>query len=383
LLGDFISRSTFANPHAHIPAQCFIETGGGTQNACLFCHTDGVAALNLGNNNPQAGLNPNIGNLQADYAFGVFDYPQVVNSSINPWINTLKPEVLQAAVQALGVNAADWDMQTYIRENNWRAAYAKRAALGSVKNWDAAVDSPYRIFPGLNPDDLPADNDGFVRSPQAEAGFFKDDKGYITGWRAVNFMPYGIFTPLAGSVSGIYIRLPALFMQDEFGRFSTNLYAENLDLVTANIQNRLTAEQTHYLGAASALALVRGQYPLGTEFAHPLHYVDVQADGRNPTVSPFPGTRAQRVKEVRWMIKQHEWYPDERRIGSCIRQPHGWLDRKWHRLDHRWLYRRYQRRAAPANPIRAHPMRGLPFEQRAPILCRPKSGLYLGHRQHH
>jgi hypothetical protein len=311
LLGDFISRSTFANPHAHIPAQCFIETGGGTQNACLFCHTDGVAALNLGNNNPQAGLNPNIGNLQADYAFGVFDYPQVVNSSINPWINTLKPEVLQAAVQALGVNAADWDMQTYIRENNWRAAYAKRAALGSVKNWDAAVDSPYRIFPGLNPDDLPADNDGFVRSPQAEAGFFKDDKGYITGWRAVNFMPYGIFTPLAGSVSGIYIRLPALFMQDEFGRFSTNLYAENLDLVTANIQNRLTAEQTHYLGAASALALVRGQYPLGTEFAHPLHYVDVQADGRNPTVSPFPGTRAQRVKEVRWMIKQHEWYPDE------------------------------------------------------------------------
>ncbi|MDA3878102.1 MAG: hypothetical protein PF483_13570, partial [Halothiobacillus sp.] len=102
LRGEFISRGTFANPHAHIPAQCSIETGHGTQSACLFCHTNGVAALNLGNNNPQAGANANIGNLQADYAFGVVEYPFVVNSSINPWINTLKPEVLHAAVIALG-----------------------------------------------------------------------------------------------------------------------------------------------------------------------------------------------------------------------------------------------------------------------------------------
>ncbi|MHB8921540.1 MAG: hypothetical protein ACYC3N_11010 [Halothiobacillus sp.] len=316
LRGEFISRATFANPHAHIPAQCFIETGGGTQNACLFCHTNGVAALNLGNNNPQAGLNPNIGNVQADYAFGVFDYPHVVNSSINPWINTLKPEVLRAAVDALGFQADTWDMQTYIRQNNWRAAFAQRP--GSVKAWDAKVDSPFRLFPGLNPDDLPAKADGFVRTTREADGFFNDGQGFITGWRAVNFMPYGIFTPLAGSVSGIYIRLPAPFMQDANGQFSTALYRDNLDLVAANIQNRLTPSQTHYLGAASAVAIVRGQYPLGTEFAHPLHYVDVQADGRNPTISPFPGTRAQRVKEVRWMIKLNPWYPDE--FGMTLKE---------------------------------------------------------------
>jgi hypothetical protein len=318
LVGDYISRATFANPHAHIPAQCFIETGGGTQNACLFCHTNGVAALNLGNNNPQAGLNPNIGNLQADYAFGVFDYPQVVNSSINPWINTLKPEVLHAAALGLGVNVADWDMQAYIRQNNWQTAFAKRAALGSIKAWDAKVDSPYRLFPGLNPADLPADADGFVRTQQAAAGFFKDARGYLTGWRAINFMPYGIFTPLAGSVSGIYIRLPEPFMQTANGEFSTTIYAENLDLVAANIQNRLDAKSTHYVGAASAVGIVRGQYPLGTEFAHPLHYVDVEADGHNPALSPFPGTRAQRVKEIRWMIKLHEWLPAE--FGNTLKE---------------------------------------------------------------
>lgn len=318
LRGDFISRATFANPHAHIPAQCFIETGGGTQNACLFCHTNGVAALNLGNNNPQAGANPNIGNLQADYAFGALDYPYVVNSSINPWINTLKPEVLNAAVTALGMQPADWDMQAYIRENNWQLAFAKRAALGAVKDWDARVDSPFRLFPGLNPADLPADADGFVRTRDADAGFFQDTSGYVTGWRAVNFMPYGIFTPLAGSVSGIYIRLPSPFMKDADGRFSTGIYAQNLDLVAANIQNRLTPAQTHYVGAASHQAIVRGQYPLGTEFTHPLHYVDVQADGHNSAISRFPGLRSERVKEIRWMIKLREWYPSE--FGNTLKE---------------------------------------------------------------
>ncbi|ANJ67692.1 hypothetical protein A9404_10165 [Halothiobacillus diazotrophicus] len=309
LRGEFISRDTFANPHAHIPAQCYIETGHGTQSACLFCHTNGVAALKLGNNNPQAGANPNIGNLQADYAFGVVDYPFVVNSSINPWINTLKPEVLRTAVSALGEHPDDWDMQSYIRQDNWQAAFAQRP--GSVKDWDPKVASPFRLFPGLNPADLPADDDGFVRTTRPADGFFKDARGHITGWRAINFMPYGIFTPLAGSVSGIYIRLPAQYMMDEENRFDIAVYKANLDRVERNIQDRLAAGETHYVGAAKTVAIVRGQYPLGTEFAHPLHYVDVRADGHDPAVSRFPGSRAQRVKEIRWMIKSRVWYPEE------------------------------------------------------------------------
>jgi len=308
LVGDSIDRGSFTNPHAHIPAQCYIETSHGAQNACLFCHTDGVAKLGLGNNNPMAGANPNVGNLQADYAFGVVRYPFVVNSSIMPWTNTLKPEVLRAAVDAAGIQPDNWDMQAYIRQDNWRAAFAQRS--GSVKDWDPKINSAWRLFPALSPDDLPAKTDGFVRSAAEQRGFFNDGQGWNTGWRAVNFMPYGIFTPLAGSVSGIYIRLPATFMKNQAGQFDLPTYKTNLDLVERNIQDRLQG-QTHFAGAAASVALVRGQYPLGTEFAHPLHYVDVLADGRDASISPFPGSRARRVKEIRWMVKAQDWYPDE------------------------------------------------------------------------
>ncbi len=312
LRGQHLSRAIMPNPHGHIPPQCYIETSHGTQNACLFCHTDGVAKLNLGNNNPQAGLNPNIGNLQADYAFGVIDYPQVVNSSINPWINTLKPEDLRVAVSALGEKPESWDMQAWLRQDNWQTAFEQRP--GSVKQWDAGVDSPWRLFPGLSPADLPAQGDGFVRSQVAERGFFHDGQGHNTGWRAVNFMPYGIFTPLAGSVSGIYVRLPEAFMKTAEGRFDLATYQANLDLVVRNVQDRLKGE-THYIGGGAGEAIVRGQYPLGTEFAHPLHYVNVQADGSDVAVSPYPGTRSRRVKEVRWMVKARPWLPEEFGMG--------------------------------------------------------------------
>jgi len=315
LRGDFIDRAMFPNPHAHIPAQCYIETSNGAQNACLFCHTDGVANLKLGNNNHQAGGNPNVGNLQAEYAFGVINYPFVANSSINPWINTLKPEVLRAAVSALEIDPAQWDMQRYVREDNWSAAFAQRT--GSVKDWDTGLDGPFRLFPGLDPAALPADADGFVRTDSAEQGYWYDGQGHNTGWRAVNFMPYGIFTPFAGSVSGIYVRLPPAFMQNADGQFDLSTYKANLDRVERNVQDRLNGE-TRYLGAASAVEIVRGQYPLGTEFAHPLHYVDVAADGRNAGISKFPGTRAQRVKEVRWMYKAHPWYPEE--FGLALKE---------------------------------------------------------------
>lgn len=315
LRGEHISRATFPNPHAHIPAQCYVETSFGTQNACQYCHTNGVAKLGLGNNNPQAGANPNIGNLQAEYAFGVYDYPQVVSSSINPWENTLHPEVLARVAAGLGVRPQAWDMQAYVRQDNWQAAFNQRS--GSVADWDSGVDSPFRLFPALSPDDLPAQQDGFVRSGTQARGLFNDGQGWVTGWRALNFMPYGIFTPLSGSVSGVYVRLPQKFMQSADGQFDLGTYEQNLDRVQRNVQDRLGGEKK-YLGAASSIQIIRGQYPLGTEFAHPLHYVDVQADGTDSKISRFPGTRAGRVKEIRWMYKQREWHPDE--FGLALKE---------------------------------------------------------------
>lgn len=301
LKGLFFDRGTFPNPHAHIPAQCYTETSFGTQNPCHVCHTDGVARLKLGNNNPQAGDNPMVGSMQTVYGFGVYDYPYVPNSSINPWENTLRPEVLQRVVGELGEEPEKWDMQTYIREDNWTPALAKRPQSADPSAWDTGRDSPFRLFPSLSPVDLPADNDGFVRTNDSKRAIFDDKSGKLTGWRAINFMPYGIFSPMTGSVSGVYIRLPQAFMKNKQGQFERGIYERNLELLTNNVQDRLKEGQSHYLGAAQDIAIVRGQYPLGTELAHPLHYVDLAE----------AGTRSKRVKEIRWMYKMHEWHPAE------------------------------------------------------------------------
>ncbi|MDP1611274.1 MAG: hypothetical protein Q8M11_09460 [Sulfuritalea sp.] len=302
LRGQTLDRAQFRNPHAHIPAQCYIETSQGTQNPCLFCHTDGVWKAKLGNNNPQAGANPNVGNLQAEYAFASFNLPFTPNASINPWRNTLRPELLRAELARRGIDPARWDMAAWLGADNWRAAYAQRPRKTS--DWDSGVEHPLRLFPALNPADLPARDDGFVRSPTK--GLWNDGQGWNTGWRAVNFMPYGIFTPQAGSVSGIYLRLPQAFMKNAAGRFDLATYTANLDLLARHIQDRARADDPpHYLGAAKTVGRVRGQYPLGTEFAHPLHYVDVTQDG----------ARAARVKEIRWMMKQHPWHADEFNLG--------------------------------------------------------------------
>ncbi|KAB2936102.1 MAG: hypothetical protein F9K25_01920 [Candidatus Contendobacter sp.] len=314
--GDFRSPLTFTNPYAHIPAQCHIETSRGTQNACLFCHTNGVYRLGLGNNFPQAGAEPRLGNLQLEYSFTPIS-PFTASPSRNPWENTLTPEKLREAVAVLGVDPQMWDMETYIREDNWRAAFQQRP--GDPRAWDGGDgDAPFRLFPGLDPADLPADSDGFVRSSMPRNGWFQDGAGrWITGWRAVNFMPYGIFTPMTGSVSGIYLRLPKPFMQREDGSFDRTVYARNLDLLERAIQDRLRPEDgAFYQGAARTVALERGLYPVGTEFAHPLHYVDVAADGNDLAVSPYPGTRARRVKEIRYMYKWKSFYPSQFRPGT-------------------------------------------------------------------
>ncbi|MBU1657970.1 hypothetical protein KKG72_02830 [bacterium] len=334
-VGTLSSRTLFENPYANIPAQCYIETSYGTQNACLFCHTNAPARIKLGNTIPQAGASSFIGNLQLNYSFGsVNQFTRSAN--INPWENTLFPQKLQEAFVKTGADDAKWDMQSYIRTDNWSEAYAKR--MGSSKEWDSGYSNPYRLFPGLNPSNLPADDDGYVRTPNTEESFFEDDKGYNTGWRAVNFMPYGIFTPHTGSVSGIYIRLKEIFMQDETGKANKQTYSQNLQLLEHAIQDRLEEnDPKYYYGKASSIKVERGLYPLGTEFAHPLHYVDVGADGSDKNISSFGGTRSKRVKEIRYMYKYKMYYPGEATIKEedgplYFNEKEGWMDNGagWH-----------------------------------------------------
>jgi hypothetical protein len=306
MIGEFRSRTLFENPYANIPAQCYIETSFGTQNACLFCHTNAPARMKLGNTTPQAGLDDYLGNLQLEYAFGAADRFSI-SPNINPWENTLHPQKLDEAFAKTGNDAGQWDMQSYIQTDNWQEAYNKKRGPKTLSNSDIADDA-LRLFPALNPQSLPADEDGFVRTHQSEEALFSDAKGLNTGWRAINFMPYGIFTPHTGSVSGIYIRLDEKFMKDANGSFDLESYKQNLDLLEQAIQDRIENNATHYVGAASDVPLNRGLFPLKTEFAHPLHYVDVEADGN---ASRFPGTRSVRVKEIRYMYKWKMHYPEE------------------------------------------------------------------------
>ncbi|MDX9841921.1 MAG: hypothetical protein RBS95_10710, partial [Desulfobulbus sp.] len=172
-------------------------------------------------------------------------------------------------------------------------------------------------------------------------GFVRDETSQPTGWRAVNFFPYGIFTPMSGSVSGIYLRLPRPFMTAG-GKLDLDVYRQNLDLLERTIKNQQPKE-THYFGDAARIKVEPGFFPVGSEFAHPLHYADLKADGqiggKLDGVSPaaahayeFPGTRSKRVKEIRYMYKWKEVgledidekaHPDGVVIG---REGQGWVD---------------------------------------------------------
>ena len=315
LMGEFVSRTTFANPYANIPAQCYIETSGGTQNACMFCHTNAPARSRLGNNNPQAGLSSVTGNLQTVYTFTPATQ-QTISPNINPWENTLYPEKLEIAYQKSPNHFDEKAMPHFLAEDNWAEAYGKRKGKMGWEN--GQDDSPWRLFPDLSPSDLPAKEDGFVRTNTPKRAIFSN----MTGWRAINFMPYGIFTPMSGSVSGIYIRLPHAFMQDDKGQWSETVYLQNLDLLEKAITDRLESNDPKtYYGNAKNIEVLRGLYPLYTEFAHPLHYVDLDAKG----------TRAQRVKEIRYMVKTKLFFPGEaaekeENAPLYLNEKQGWIN---------------------------------------------------------
>ncbi len=308
---DFLKRTGAPykpafNEEPSIPAQCWIETGYGTQNACLYCHTDYLADINHGNAFP-------LGEDQILFSFPSPDLNKVL------WRNTIFPQEIVARLKMEGIALPDPEDVDYVRHDNWQAAFDNARGPGTT-GWLNSDADDFLLFPALNPRHLfpynetdPTGNGthGFVD----KNGFVRDEKNEFTGWRAVNFFPYGIFTPLSGSVSGIYIRLPEPFMTRE-NRFSRTVYENNLDLLETNIKNRPMA-RTHYFGDASRIPVKRGFFPEGTEFAHPLHYVDLNADGQAGDILDgvagntgpayeFPGTRSRRIKEMRYMYKYKE-----------------------------------------------------------------------------
>ena len=295
-----------SNPDPAIPPQCWVETGYGTQNACLYCHTDYLASIGHGN----------ALRLAEDQVLYSFAGPEL-NHIL--WRNVIAPEEVDARLAAEGVALPDIGDVDYVRRDNWSPAYARARPEGNAgwMNTDRP-DDELALFPALDPNHLfpydPADpTSGGAHGYVDPEGFVRDSGGRPTGWRSVNFLPYGIFTPLTGSVSGIYVRLPRPFMTSG-GEISLEAYKANLELLERNVKNRLLEGESHYLGDASSVRVRRGFFPVGAELAHPLHYVDLRADGEaGPSVDgvvgnhaptyEFPGTRSKRLKEMRFMYK--------------------------------------------------------------------------------
>lgn len=296
------------NEDPGISPQCWIETSYGTQNACKYCHTDYLASIGHGNAYP-------IAEDQILYSF-----PSANLNRIH-WRNIIFPHEIAERLAAEGISLPEAEDYDYVRTDNWTPAWLRARGNGNAA-WlnNSEPESSFALFPALNPNHLfpfiesdPTGNNthGYVD----KEGFVRNEKEEYTGWRAINFFPYAIFTPLTGSVSGIYIRLPEKFMTKK-GKFSAEVYKENLDLLEKNIKNQ-TPGKRNYAGDASTEKIKKGFYPVGTEFAHPLHYVDLKADGEvgiglDGLASngikdyEFPGTRSKRVKEIRYMYKWKE-----------------------------------------------------------------------------
>jgi hypothetical protein len=296
------------NEDPGIPAQCWIETSYGTQNACKYCHTDYLSSISHGNGYP-------IGEDQITYSFPTANLNRIL------WQNVIYPEKLEQRLKKEAIAVPNLDDIEYVRVDNWLPMYSK-VRENSSNEWlnTKTKDKGFILFPALNPNHLfpfnqsnPTDNGthGYIDNE----GFVRCERNEYTGWRAVNFFPYAIFTPLTGSVSGIYLRLPKVFTTEN-GVFSTEIYKANLSILEKNIKNQAVSHN-FYVGDASRIEINKGFYPIGTEFAHPLHYVDLSADGQvgidiDGVVAnslrqfEFPGTRSKRVKEIRYMYKWKE-----------------------------------------------------------------------------
>ncbi len=292
------------NSDPGIPPQCWIETGYGTQNACKYCHTNYLAEIGHGNSYP-------IAEDQVLYSFP--------NPNMNHiwWQNILNPQEIENRLAEDGIPLPNIDDVEYVRKDNWLPAFLKAQSNGKSEWFNSKVtDNSFALFPALDPrnlfpfketDPTNGGKNGYIDLK----GFVRNNMGLYTGWRAVSFFPYSIFTPVTGSVSGIYIRLPISFMCQN-GIFDELIYSKNLEILEKNIKNQ--NPEINYVGDASSVIVKKGFYPVGTEFAHPLHYADLNADGETGLIVDgvsgninidyeFPGTRSKRLKEIRYMYK--------------------------------------------------------------------------------
>ncbi|WP_303851638.1 hypothetical protein [Seleniivibrio woodruffii] len=295
------------NEAAFIPSQCYTVTEGENGekfNPCYSCHKNSVE--------------PNYTNdddLQETYTFAEY-------ANTNHWTNLFVDRTEAVVAQS------DSEILSYVRQDNYKSSDGKiilAEKLKSVpKEWDFDGDGSWG---GYTPDCyFNFDSEGFDKNPS----------GGYTGWRAYAYAPFlGTFWPTNGSTDDVLIRLSDIFMKDEGGSFSLDVYKINLAIVESLIKKKDIAidpvDETVYgvdldkngsLGTASVIEydwlptagrymyyvglaktklaagevhLAAGLFPEGTEFLHSVRYINV-TDGGDIDIAP-------RMKELRYSKK--------------------------------------------------------------------------------
>ena len=299
---DLLSKELH-NESAYIPVQCYadLKRGKVTANSCYACHVPSKS--------------PNFiedGQAQLEYSFAA-------PARKHQWSNYFVDR--REAIADID----DVDMLDYVRTDNYHArdgeiALAKKLA-DLPKAWDFNGNGRWD---GYTPDVyFDFDSQGFDLNPQ----------GQMTGWRIFAYYPLmGGFMPSNGSTGDVLIRMAEPFRRNVAGELDRAVYDANLQILSAlvgqqgiattelderqfkvdinqdgdlGVINRIPFERTlspavQFVGQAQALQkqnkirVTPGMYPLETEFAHSVRYIDVQGDST---------AMANRFKELRYARK--------------------------------------------------------------------------------
>ncbi len=308
---DIGSSQTMTNKEAVVTSMCYTKHENN-YNPCYVCHQDVV-------NDGRANLMDD-GELQNEYAFSEVGLT-------NHWINLFEDRTSKIA------QISDEEILNYINTEN----YTDLKPMLKDNN-----------FSGYIPD---LQNYHLGSEAFNEDGFAKDG----SGWVAFNYKPLpSTFWPVNGSTDDVLIRLDKQFRENSEGKMSVTAYKFNLAIVEAAIKNlsiisvdNLDENEVQvdlngdgvlgvvssikrpefYVGGASNIPVESFLYPKYTEFLHTVRYIGTSESGGI--------YNAPRMKELRYMIKDHSYHED---AGSLDKNALAAVyDLEWQEKSKGWL----------------------------------------------
>ncbi len=339
LIAGFPYFTKYNNPTAYIPTECYTDTGivknkEAFANPCYVCHNGGNTPVD------------NAGDWLNQLDFGRFP------TNENPWFNATAPEkTIEKPIDNQGTKWTEFNpvskvvkdnkrgiqvvVDNWIKKNNWEKAYQNQIEIGTGKLGKYKLDMPplYKW-----------DGTEFVKTD------FIDSKGFIytsetehsnntnTWWRAYDWKHFPGFFPTNGRLDSAMIRLPEKFRKEN-GIYNKEVYKINLSILECSVKQitrdcevepldkslldkyniqyehipngiKLLIVPNYYIGDASDEKVWQlkgnlpqnqekvGLYPVGTELAHPVFYINPNWE-TNPKLAGKVG----QLKEFRYMKK--------------------------------------------------------------------------------